>query len=116
MSSHRTGHVEAVEVIFDTEKTSFETLAKLFFEIHDPTQSDGQGPDIGNQYYSIIFYTNQEQKDIAQKLIDILKGKGYKVVTQLRQAEVFWEAEEYHQKYYDKEDKLPYCHVYTKRF
>jgi peptide methionine sulfoxide reductase msrA/msrB len=105
-----------VEVIFDTEKTSFETLAKLFFEIHDPTQSDGQGPDIGNEYYSIIFYTNQEQKNIAQKLIDILKEKGYKVVTQLRPAETFWEAEEYHQNYYEKEDKLPYCHIYTKRF
>lgn len=67
--------MEVVEVIFDTGKTSFETLAKLFFEIHDPTQSDGQGPDIGNQYYSIIFYTNQEQKYIAQNLIDTLKGK-----------------------------------------
>ena len=75
VSSHKTGHSEVVEVVFDKEKTSFEEIAKLFFEIHDPTQVDGQGPDIGNQYRSIIFYTTPKQKDITEKLIAILKKK-----------------------------------------
>ena len=114
--AHGTRHAEVLEVIFDTKKTSFEELAKYFFEIHDPTQINRQGPDIGDQYRSVIFYTNQKQKDTAQKLIEILKEKGYKIVTELKEADIFWEAEEYHQKYYFKKNALPYCHVYTKRF
>lgn len=116
VSAHGTGHIETVEVIFDAKKTSFEEVAKMFFEIHDPTQTDGQGPDIGEQYHSIIFYTDQEQKDIAQKLVDMLKQKGYKIATELKEAGTFRKAEEYHQKYYEKENKTPYCHGYTKRF
>lgn len=114
--AHDTQHVEALEVVFDTKKTSFEELAKLFFEIHDPTQINRQGPDIGDQYRSVIFYTNQGQYDTAQNLIDILKEKGYKIVTELKAAETFWPAEKYHQKYYSKKGALPYCHVYTKKF
>lgn len=116
VSDHRTGHAEALEIVFDTKKISFEELVKHFLEIHDPTQINRQGPDIGDQYRSVIFYTNQKQKDTTQKLIDILKEKGYKIVTELKEAETFWEAEEYHQKYYFKKNVLPYCHVYTKRF
>jgi len=116
VSAHATDHVEAIEIVFDPEKTSYETLAKLFFEIHDPTQVDGQGPDIGNQYLSVIFYMNDEQKKIAEKLIDILKEKGYDVATVLKKANTFWPAEDYHQDYYKKNGKEPYCHVYTKRF
>ncbi len=114
--SGTTGHVEAIEVTFDPSKISYENLTKLFFEIHDPTQESGQGPDIGEQYQSVIFYENEEQKKIARKLIDILTKKGYKVVTQLRKAGAFWEAESYHQDYYQKTGKSPYCHVYTERF
>ncbi|MEW5796386.1 MAG: bifunctional methionine sulfoxide reductase B/A protein [Candidatus Zixiibacteriota bacterium] len=111
-----TGHAETVEVVFDPTKTNFETLARLFFEIHDPTQVDRQGPDVGDQYRSAIFYTDDAQKQTSQKLIDILKGRGYKVATELAMAESFWPAEDYHQDYYDRTGKTPYCHIYTKRF
>jgi peptide methionine sulfoxide reductase msrA/msrB len=114
--SGKTGHYEAIEVVFDPSKTSYEKLAKLFFEIHDPTQTDGQGPDKGEQYQSVVFYTNEEQKKTTEKLIKILKDKGYKVVTQLVPATTFWKAEDYHQDYYEKNGKQPYCHVYQKRF
>ncbi|MCF7668469.1 MAG: bifunctional methionine sulfoxide reductase B/A protein [Verrucomicrobia bacterium] len=111
-----TGHLEAVKVEYDPGKTTYEELARLFFEIHDPTQVNGQGPDIGEQYRSVIFYKNEEQKKIALKLIQILKEKGYNVSTELRPASVFYEAEEYHQDYYEKKGVKPYCHGYTKRF
>ena len=111
-----TGHAETLEVVFDQSKVTYEDLAKLFFEIHDPTQLNYQGPDIGDQYRSVVFYTNQNQKKIIKKLIKILKGKGYKVVTQLLPAGLFWKAEEYHQKYYSKNKKQPYCHFRQKRF
>jgi len=112
----RTGHAEAVRVIFDNSKTSFETLAKLFFETHDPEQEDGQGPDLGNQYRSGVFYTSEEQKAIADKLIQLLQSKGYKVATEVTKADVFYPAEDYHQEYYFKTGKTPYCHAYIKRF
>lgn len=114
--SHTTGHIEAVKVTYDPLKTDYETLARYFFEIHDPTQVDRQGPDIGEQYRSVIFYENDAQKTIAQKLISILQDKGYKVATELEPAATFWIAEDYHQNYYDKKGTLPYCHAYTKRF
>jgi peptide methionine sulfoxide reductase msrA/msrB len=113
---HGTGHAEAVEVVFDPSKTTFESLAKLFFEIHDPTQVDRQGPDIGDQYRSEVFYVDDAQKATTEKLIGILKDKGYKVATKLSPAREFWEAENYHQDYYVKTGKTPYCHIYTKRF
>ncbi len=112
----RTGHAEAVKIIYDPGKTSYEKLLKLFLEIHDPTQVGGQGPDIGDQYRSEIFYLNEEQKKIAEKNISILKGKGLKVVTAITKASEFYEAENYHQDYYFKNGKVPYCHAYTKRF
>jgi peptide methionine sulfoxide reductase msrA/msrB len=114
--SGKTGHLEATQIIFDPTQTTYENLAKLFFEIHDPTQANGQGPDIGEQYLSSVFYLNDEQKQTAEKLINILKNKGYKVATQLIKATTFWKAEDYHQKYYEKKESLPYCHIYTKRF
>jgi peptide methionine sulfoxide reductase msrA/msrB len=111
-----TGHAETIEVVFDPNTTNFEKLARLFFEIHDPTQIDRQGPDTGNQYRSEIFYTNDQQKKIAENLIKILKEKGYNVATKLTKAGRFWEAEEYHQSYYRKRNSLPYCHIRIKRF
>lgn len=114
--SGATGHFEAIEVTYDPSQTNYETLARLFFEIHDPTQSDGQGPDIGQQYHSVAFYLNDEQRATAEKLIRILINKGYPAVTQLLPAGTFWPAENYHQQYYDKKGSTPYCHVYTKRF
>lgn len=111
-----TGHVEAIEVTFDPDQTSYEELAKLFFEIHDPTQVNRQGPDIGEQYRSMIFYADEEQGTIAESLIETLQSKGYQVATQLEPAGEFWEAEDYHQDYYERKGSQPYCHVYTKRF
>lgn len=111
-----TGHAEAVKVVFDNTIISFEELTKLFFEIHDPGQLNRQGPDVGDQYRSEIYYFNDEQKEIAQKLIDILKTKGYSVVTKLTPASEFYSAEDYHQDYYDKKGSNPYCHFYKKKF
>jgi peptide methionine sulfoxide reductase msrA/msrB len=111
-----TGHAEAVRVVFDPKQVSFETLCKLFFEIHDPTQIDRQGPDVGEQYRSEVFYTSEKQKEITSRLIQQLKLEGYRVATKLTAATTFWPAEEYHQMYYEKNGKAPYCHKYTKRF
>ena len=88
----------------------------LFYETHDPTQRNRQGPDVGHQYRSAIFYRNQKQKQIAKKLINILMVKGYDVVTELNPAGRFWEAEIYHQEYYEKLGGRPYCHFYSKKF
>ena len=114
--THTTGHAEAVRVVFNTQKTDYEKIARMFFEIHDPTQVNRQGPDIGDQYRSEIFYRNNSQKEIAEKLISILQQKGFKIATRVDPATTFWKAEEYHQQYYEKEGQTPYCHVYTVRF
>jgi len=111
-----TGHYEAIEVVFDPSKTTYEDVAKLFFEIHDPTQWNHQGPDRGEQYRSAVFYRNQNQKDITEKLISILKKKGYNVVTEVKPAGKFWKAEDYHQDYYNHKGSEPYCHGYVQRF
>ncbi len=116
VSYKNTGHAEAIEVTYNPKIVSYETLAKLFFEIHDPTQANGQGNDIGEQYRSEIFYTTNEQKEIAIKLIKILTEKGYDVVTGLSKATTFYSAEDYHQDYYKKTGGTPYCHFYTKKF
>jgi len=91
-------------------------LTKLFFEIHDPTQVNRQGSDVGEQYRSAIFYTSDEQKETAEKFIKLLKHKRYHVVSELVKAEEFWEAEEYHQRYYEKKGEQPYCHAYKSKF
>lgn len=114
--SKKTGHAEAVRVLFDPSVISYADLAKLFFEIHDPTQVDRQGPDIGNQYRSEIFYTSLQQKATAERLIKMLTQKGYKVATKVTEATKFWPAEGYHQDYYERKGSQPYCHIYTKRF
>ena len=111
-----TGHIETVEVLYNPKEISYENLVKFFFEIHDPTQKNRQGPDVGEQYKSVIFYGNQAEKEIAEDLIYTLKRKRYDVVTELRPSKKFWKAEEYHQDYYDKNNKTPYCHIYKKKF
>ena len=112
----KTGHAEAVKVVYDPAIISYEQLAKLFFETHDFTQLNRQGPDIGTQYRSEIFYRDAEQKRLATQLIRMLNQKDYDVKTQITPADKFWPAEQYHQDYYDKAKKLPYCHVYRKIF
>ena len=114
--SGTTGHAEAVEVVFDRSKIGYEELARLFFETHDPTQIDRQGPDIGEQYRSVIFYRNEEQRRVAEKLIAELRAKGIRAATSVEPAGVFWPAEDYHQKYYEHKGTQPYCHFYRKLF
>ena len=116
VSTGRTGHAEATEVTYDPAKTSYENMVRLFYETHDPGQADGQGPDIGTQYRSGIFYLNDQQKAIAEKLTGELKAKGYKVVTEITKAGPFYKAENYHQDYYSKGGGSPYCHSYVKKF
>ncbi len=114
--SGTTGHVEAMEIEFDPKIISYEKLLRLFFETHNPTQGNGQCPDIGSQYLSKIFYFNDEQKKIAEKLIQILEEKGMQIATKLEKAKLFYKAEEYHQNYFQKTGRTPVCHIYKKLF
>lgn len=116
VSYSSTGHVEAVKVFYDPEITDYRTLARYFFEIHDPEQTDGQGPDIGSQYLSVIFYDTEEERETAEELIGILDSAGYAIATEIREESTFYPAELYHQDYYENKRSLPYCHIYTKRF
>lgn len=103
--SHKTGHAEAVEVTFDPSKVSYDDLLEIFWSIHDPTTLNRQGPDIGDQYRSAIFYLNEEQKEKAESFKAKLEAsKRFKnpIVTQIVSASDFWQAEEYHQQYVEK--------------
>ena len=112
----RSGHLEAVRVSYDPSRVSYQALAQRFFEIHDPTQADGQGPDKGPQYLSAVFYDSDTEKKATEGLIQKLYKRGFDVVTKLYPAVTFWPAEEYHQNYYVKTGKAPYCHRRIKRF
>ena len=109
----RTGHAEVVEVKFDPAKVSYQRLLDLFFELHDPTQLNRQGPDWGAQYRSVIFFHSPEQEAVAKATIARLtEQKAFKkpIVTQVVPAENFWRAEEYHQKYLEKRGAVS-CHI-----
>ena len=112
--SGTTGHLEAVEVIFNPQQISYEELTKSFFEMHNPTEHNQQGPDKGRQYQSAIFYLTEMQKETALKLVQFLMDKGVAVTTEIKPASLFYRAEEYHQDYYQKNGKTPYCHVLRK--
>ncbi len=105
-----TGHFETAEVIYNTSMVDYANLVRFFFEIHDFSQFDGQGPDIGEQYKSVIFYTDEDQRQIAESVKKELQQMGRVVATEIRKAADFWLAEDYHQDYYDKTHKVPYCH------
>lgn len=111
-----TGHLEAIRVIYNPEIIPYTDLTKYFFEIHDPTQKDGQGPDIGEQYHSALFYYNEEQQEIAKDLIQQLEKSGLEITTKVLPVSTFWKAEESHQDYYKKKGGEPYCHIRKKRF
>ena len=111
-----TGHAEAVRVFFDPELVSYETLATAFFEVHDPTQVGGQGPDIGPQYRSAVFVESEEQERTVRELIGILEGKGLRVVTEVQPAGIFWPAEAYHQDYFERNAAGHVCHARVQRF
>ena len=116
VASQTSGHVETVRVHFDPERVSYEEVAKLFFEIHDPTQQDGQGPDIGPEYRSVVFVSSPEEAATVKALIGTLEARGYDVVTEVRPADRFWLAEDVHQDYYERTGKRPYCHRRVRRF
>lgn len=108
-----TGHAETVKIVFDETKTNFEEVLLFFFKIHDPTTSNRQGNDVGTQYRSAIFFTDQTQKEVAEKVIkrvDASKAWEKPVVTQLVPASEFWKAEDYHQDYLVKNPNGYTCH------
>lgn len=113
---HMTHHVEAVIVEYDETQVTYTDLCKVFFEMHDPAQTDGVGSDIGPQYRSCIFYANEQQRQDAETVISILRDKGHTVNTLLLPYTIFWIGEEYQQKYYEKTGGEPYCHFRTKKF
>jgi peptide methionine sulfoxide reductase msrA/msrB len=110
-----TGHAEAVEIVYDPSVVGFEELARTFFDIHDPTTLNSQGPDYGYQYRSAVFYTTEEQREITERLIGLLSERGYDVVTQVEPAGAFWPAEDYHQDYFARNGGHD-CHVRVDRF
>ena len=114
--AHRTHHLEAVLVEYDPTLTDYESLCRLFFEIHDPSQTDGQGGDLGEQYRSCVFCSDDSQREVAERLAAILRGKGIEVNTGIRDATDFWVAEDYHQNYYDNTGGSGNCHIRTKIF
>ncbi|NVB39357.1 peptide-methionine (S)-S-oxide reductase MsrA [Pseudenhygromyxa sp. WMMC2535] len=114
--SHESGHLETVRVYFDPQVVGYREVAKRFFEIHDPTQANGQGPDIGPQYLSAIFVTDETQRAAVEELISLLEARDYDVVTTIEPAGEFWPAEDYHQNYYVEKGSQPYCHTWTDRF
>ena len=108
-----TGHAEAVQVVFDDERTSYRELLDLFFDMHNPTTLNRQGPDFGSQYRSAIFWHSEAQREAAEEKIrsvDASDKWSDPVVTELAEAPVFWRAEEYHQRYFEK-NGAGFCHV-----
>jgi len=110
----QTGHAEVVELDFDPEKVSYETLLDSFFSLHDPTTMNRQGPDWGSQYRSVIFFHSPEQEQQARAKIEQLTAEGRfkpkRIVTQVVPSQTFWRAEEYHQRYLEKRGQAS-CHI-----
>jgi len=110
--SHRTGHAEVVEVTFDPDRVRFEQLLEVFWAMHDPTQVDRQGPDVGDQYRSVIFTTTEEQRAAAEESKARAQARFARpIATEIGEAPTFYPAEDYHQRWYAKKGGSPYCHV-----
>lgn len=109
--SQKTGFLEVVEVLFEPTSLSYKQLLRYFFEIHDSTQQGGQGPDIGPQYRSAIFFFSREQETIAEEVRKELLGMGVASKTEIRPGSLFYPAEASHQQYYEKTGLAPYCHT-----
>ena len=111
--SGRTGHAEAVQVEFDDQRVSYQQLLDTFFAMHNPTTLNRQGPDVGSQYRSVVFWHDSDQREAAQEMIETLNATGKwssPIVTELVEAPEFWPAEEYHQRYFEKNGG-GFCHV-----
>ncbi len=109
-----TGHAEAVEVTYDADVVSYEKLLEVFWNNHNPTTPNQQGPDHGSQYRSVIFYHDDEQKKLAEASKQALADSGQwprPIVTEIVPAETFYKAEEYHQRYFEKQGREPNCHI-----
>ena len=110
--SHTTGHAEVLQVQFDDEQVSFDQLLEVFWAMHDPTQVNRQGPDVGDQYRSAIFTSSDEQQRAAEGSRDAAQARFDRpIATEITPAGPFYPAEDYHQRYYDKNGHEPYCHV-----
>jgi len=110
--SHTTGHAEVTQVTFDPARVSFDQLLEVFWAMHDPTQVNRQGPDVGDQYRSAIFTHSSEQQVAAEASRERAQDKFKKpIATEIRPLTVFYPAEDYHQAYYEKNGHEPYCHV-----
>jgi len=114
--SETTGHAEAVQVAYDPDLITYADLLEVFFAIHDPTTKNRQGPDVGSQYRSAIYYHDEEQRDLARTYMDALEeegGYGDPIVTELESLDRFWVAEEYHQDYFAKNPSDAYCRMHA---
>ena len=111
-----TGHYEAIRIVYNPTVLAYKEVLHYFFEIHDSEQINGQGPDFGQQYRSAIFCYDGLQSQMAQQVIDQLQIQKLQVATRILTMSIFWPGEEYHQDYYGKTGKEPYCHRYTKLF
>ena len=110
----KTGHAEVVQVTFDPAKVSYRQLVEYFFRMHNPTQVNRQGPDVGDQYRSVIFAHSPEQRKVAEEVktaLDAARRFPAPIATKIEGEQVFWKAEDYHQKYYERNGKKPYCHL-----
>ncbi|MDQ3991146.1 MAG: peptide-methionine (S)-S-oxide reductase MsrA [Actinomycetota bacterium] len=114
--SHTTGHAEVTQVTFDPEVVSFEQLLEVFWAMHDPTQVDRQGPDVGDQYRSVIFTHDEQQAKVAEASRDRAQPRFDRpIATTIEPLAAFYPAEGYHQAYYEKNGHEPYCHVVPMR-
>lgn len=113
----KTGHAEVVQIKYNSNEIKFEEILEVFFTLHDPTTLNRQGADVGNQYRSVIFYSNEQQKSIAEKTIETLNNNHVfpnKIVTEISKLNEFYSAENYHQEYYELNKEEPYCKAVIK--
>ncbi|MYL15049.1 peptide-methionine (S)-S-oxide reductase MsrA [Halorubrum terrestre] len=114
--SGNTGHAEVVQVEYDPEALSYEEILEIFFTVHDPTQLNRQGPDVGSQYRSIVLYHNDEQRQVVENYVEALDEEGGyddEVVTEVEPLETFYRAEEKHQDYFEKNPADAYCTMHA---
>ena len=114
-----TGHAEAVQVVYEPDVLAYEDLLEVFFTIHDPTTKDRQGPDVGSQYRSAVYYHDEDQRETVERFVAELDSGSFEsyendeIVTEIEPLERFWEAEEYHQDYYEKNPADRYCQFHA---